>query len=417
MAKFLVKGHRKLNGEIYISGSKNTILALIPASILVKGKVIFKNVPRIKDVEVMLKIMQYLGAETLFQDNTLIIDTTNLEYRPLTINEVKQLRASILFLGPLLVRFGKIKSYLPGGDVIGARPLEAHFEGLQELGCKISVKGNMILGSFKKFQNDTIILKEASVTATETLIMASCLSSKKISLRLVSLEPHVQHLCRFLIKAGYRIKGTGTHFLEVSKGEKIKRLVSFYVNPDYIETASFLALTPVIKNKLILKNNDYESLDAILSVCKAMGVNYSLKKTDIILKPSLLKGAKIQTGLHPKFPSDAHPPFGVMATQAYGVSFIHEWLYENRFGYLNELKVMGANVEILDPHRAIIIGPTPLFGKEVGSLDIRSGISLLIGALYAYGETVINDVEKIDRGYEKIEEKLLNIGAYIKRLE
>ena len=416
MAKFLVRGHKKLNGEIKISGSKNLILALIPASLLIRGKIIFKNVPHIKDVETMIKIIEYLGANVNFEDDVLIINTKNIIYKPLLIPEVKNLRASILFLGPLLTLFGKIKSYLPGGDVIGARPLEAHFDALRELGCKIFVTNNIIYGSFKKFKNNRIILRETSVTATETLIMASCLSPRKIYLRLVSLEPHVQFLCKFLVSAGYNINGIGTHFLEVSKGERIKKELFFYIASDYIETASFIALTPIIQNKLILKNNDYDSLDSILNVCKIMGVKYSLSKNNIILKPSILKGTKIQTGLHPKFPSDAHPPFGVMATQAIGVSLIHEWLYENRFGYLNELKVMGANVEILDPHRAIIIGPTPLFGREVGSLDIRSGISLVIGALYAHGETIINDVEKIDRGYEKIEEKLLNIGAFIKRI-
>lgn len=418
MAKFIIKGGRKLEGKIKVGGSKNAILALIPASLLIKGKVIFKNVPRIKDVETMIRIMKHLGADISFENSTLEIGTRNVCYRDLLIPEVKSLRASILFLGPILAKFGEIKIFLPGGDVIGARPIETHLDGLKELGAEVEINGEVIEAKFKNFKNKKIILKEASVTATETLVMASVFSSKEIELRLVALEPHVQALCRFLNLAGYKINGIGTHFLKIRKGERIKKAIVFQVPSDYIESGSFLALAGATKSKILIEDVEIEELDSVFSILDEMGLNYEIKKKNILVKPSKIKaGKKIQTGLYPKFPSDLQPPFGVLATQAEGVTLIHEWLYENRFGYLNELKYMGANVEILDPHRAIIIGPTPLYGKEINALDIRSGISLLIAGLLAEGETILNEVEKIDRGYEKIEERLKNLGAEIKKIE
>jgi UDP-N-acetylglucosamine 1-carboxyvinyltransferase len=416
MSKLIIKGNKKLEGEIQVSGLKNAILTLIPASLLIDGETVFHNVPRIKDVEAMIKILNYLGVETNFINSTLIINTKNLSYQDLLIDEVKALRASILFMGPILTKIGKIKIHFPGGDVIGARPIDAHLKGLVDLGAEIETRDNLIIGKFKKFLKHEIILKEVSVTASETLIMAAALSKKPVKLRLVALEPHVQSLCEFLSLAGYKIKGMGTHFLEISRGSKIKKNIVFSVPPDYIEAGTFMALAPIIKNKIIIKKAPLENLDSIFITAKEMNINFEIKNQNIIIKPSQLKSTKIQTGLYPKFPSDLQPQFGILATQSKGVTLIHEWMYENRFGYLKEAEFMGANVEILDPHRAIIIGPTPLFGKEVKSLDIRAGISLLIAGLIAEGETIINEAEKIDRGYEKIEDKLNNLGAEIKRI-
>lgn len=416
MAKFIIKGSRKLGGKIKVSGSKNAVLALLPASLLIDGRVILKNVPNIKDVDVMIKILQYLGAEVEFDNSNLIIDTKNVYYRDLLIEEIEMLRASILFLGPILVKFGRIKIYLPGGDVIGSRPLDAHIQGLIDLGAKINFNKSFIEGRFLKFLNDNVILKEISVTASETLIMACALSKKPINLRLVALEPHVQSLCNFLICAGYNISGVGSHFLTIKKGEKIKKEIIFTVPFDYIEAGSFFALAPIVKDKIIIENSPVENLDAVFMIAKQMNINFEIKRRkDIVIKPSNPKGTKIQTGLYPKFPSDLQSPFGVLATQAKGVTFIHEWMYENRFGYLKEVEYMGANIEFLDPHRAIVIGPTSLFGRNVKSLDIRSGISLVIAGLYANGQTIIDEVEKIDRGYERVEEKLKSLGADIIR--
>ncbi|MCS7200705.1 MAG: UDP-N-acetylglucosamine 1-carboxyvinyltransferase [Patescibacteria group bacterium] len=417
MSRFIVRGGKKLKGEIKVSGSKNALSALLPASLLIKGRTIFKNVPKIRDVDTLIKILAYLGAEIRFDDSELLIDTKNVEYRDLLIPEVKLLRSSLLFLAPVLFRFGRVRTYFPGGDVIGARPIDTHLDGLSQLGAKFNIKGEIIEGTFEKFDNTLVLLRESSVTATETLMLASCFSKKEIDLRLVALEPHVQALGRFLMLAGYSVKGLGTPFLRIKKGQRINKEVIFKIPPDYIEAGTFIALAGATKSEILIVNANPEELDSVFSIMKEMRFDYEIKHSSILVKPAKLRGTKIQTGLYPKFPSDLQPPFGVLATQAEGVTLIHEWLYENRFGYLNELKLMGANVEILDPHRAIILGPTPLYGKEVNSLDIRAGITLLIGALLAEGETVINEVEKIDRGYEKIEERLRMIGADIKRVD
>ena len=418
MAKFIIQGGRKLEGKIKVSGSKNAILALIPATLLVEGRVIFENVPRIRDVEVMIKIMEHLGAKINFEGSRLEIDTKNIGYQDLLLPEIKALRASILFLGPVLVKFGKIKIFLPGGDIIGSRPIETHLEGLKNLGAEIEINGEVIEGKFSQFKNHRIILKESSVTATETLIMASTFSSREIQLRLVAFEPHIQALCCFLNLAGYEIEGIGSPFLKIKKSSRLNaKEIVFSVPPDYIEAGSFIALAGATKSKILIEDLDPEELDSVFVILDEMKLNYEIINKSILVKPSKLKAAKkIQTGLYPKFPSDLQPLFGTLATQAEGVTLIHEWMYENRFGYLNELKYMGANVEILDPHRAIIIGPTPLFGKEIQALDIRSGISLLIAGLLAEGQTIINEAEKIDRGYEKIEERLKNLGAAIERV-
>lgn len=415
MSKLIIYGGKRLEGKVKVSGSKNAILSLIPASLLIEGKIIFKNVPKILDVERMISILKYLGSEIILENSTLIIDNRNIGYKDLLIPEVKTLRASVLFLGPILAKFGKIKTFLPGGDVIGARPLSTHFRGLQDLGANIFQNGETIEGKFKNFKNSFVILKEISVTASETLIMFSAFSKKDISLRMVATEPHVQVLCAFLNKAGFEIKGIGTPFLKIKKGKKIKKEVIFENSSDYVEAGTFIALGGATKSKIIIEKANPNELDAVFSLANEMNLKYEVKKDKIFIYPSKLKGTKIQTGLYPKFATDLQPPFGVLATQAEGASLIHEWMYENRFSYLKELKDMGANVEIFDPHRALIIGPTSLFGKEVESLDIRAGISLIIAGLIAEGKTIINEAEKIDRGYERIEEKLKNLGAEIER--
>jgi len=416
MAKFLIRGGKKLEGKIKISGSKNAALPLISASLLISGRVILKNVPQISDVEVMLEILKMLGAEIKRDDSMVIINTKNLDYRDLLTPLISKLRASILFLAPILFRFGKIKMSLPGGDIIGARPITTHLEALRALGAEIEVKNGIIEGEFKKFKSFEVVLKEISVTASEVVLMASVFSPKPVKLKLLALEPHVVSLEKFIQKLGYKVKGLGTHFVTISRNKNIKKEIAFEVPYDYIEAATFLALASATRSNIIIENAPLEDLDSVFLTAKEMNVNFEIKKKTIVIKPSKLKGTKIQVGYHPKFPTDAQPPFGVLATQAEGVTLIHDWMYENRFSYLNELNLMGANTELLDPHRAIIIGPTPLYGKEVRSLDIRSGISLIIAGLIAQGETIIHEAEKIDRGYEKIEEKLTKVGAEIYRI-
>ncbi|MCS7183989.1 MAG: UDP-N-acetylglucosamine 1-carboxyvinyltransferase [Patescibacteria group bacterium] len=415
MSKIIIRGGKKLSGEISVCGSKNATLPILAASILIEGKIILENVPQITDVEVMMKILNYLGAEIVRDNKNLIINTKNIYYRDLLLEEVKQLRASILFIGPMLIKFKKIKIFLPGGDIIGARSIDPHLKAFEDLGCRFILNNQIIEGYFEELKSQKIILREISVTASENLIMFSSFSKKPINLRLVAIEPHIQTLCFFLKKAGFEIKGIGSHFLTVNKGEKIKKEIKFKIPPDNIETATFLSLGLSTKSKIKILNNNLNELDSLIIVLKDMGANFEFKGNSIITYPSKLKGTKIQTGLYPKLATDFHPPVGVLATQAEGVTLIHEWLYENRFGYLKELSQMGANIEILDPHRAIVIGPTPLVGKEIKALDIRSGAALIIGASLAEGETIIYDAQIINRGYENIVGRLKSLGLEIKQ--
>ncbi len=417
MSILVIKGGRKLEGEIKVSGSKNTALKIIAGSLINRGINVLYNVPKILDVLWLLDILKYLNCKVIWENNKLIIDSSQIKNKDLNIEEVKKLRASIVLLGPLLGLFHEIKIARPGGDIIGARSINVHLNSLSELGCEFS-SGEVLTGKFKRLENDTVILKESSVTATETLLLFSAFSTKPIKIRLAATEPSVVSVCKFLQKLGVKIKGIGTPFLEIVGPKNFRKKVEFKIPPDPIEAGTFIALAGATKSNLLIKNiNPYE-LDSVFIVMKEMGFKYEvLDKKIKIYKNNNLKSTKIQVGLYPKFPSDLQPPFGALATQAEGVTLIHDWMYENRFSYINELVYMGANAEILDPHRALIIGPSALKGKEIRSLDIRAGAALVIAGLIAEGETIIYEAEKIERGYENLVEKLKKIGAKIEKIE
>ena len=411
---FKIRGQSKIKGEVEVSGSKNASLAILAASILVKGKVFLENVPNLLDVIEMFKIIESLGGKVFYEKNNVLIETKNLNSFKPNPEPIRKIRGSVNFLGSILARFGKVEIPYPGGDVIGSRPIKTHIDALKELGV-VFEESEIIKGTVRNKKGGSLILKESSVTATQILLMyANCLNSP-LEIRLAATEPSVTSLCRFLQKAGVKILGVGTPFLKVYPS-KIKNFVKFKIPPDNIETGTWIALGAASKSEIKIKKINLEDLDSILVVLNEIGVPYKIEKDCITIEKNKkpLKAIKLQTGLFPKFPTDLQAPFGVLLTQANGVSLIHDWLFESRFGYLLELNKMGANTEILDAHRAIIIGPTPLYGKEISSLDIRSGAALVIASVIAQGDSVIFEAEKIYRGYEKIDEKLKNIGVNIK---
>lgn len=415
MNQFVITGGKRLKGNVLIGGCKNSSLPILAAALLTRGTIILDNLPRLLDVLNLIKLLELLGAKATWQNNhRLNLDTTQLDYQPLLVEEVKKLRGSILLLGSLLARFRRAELALPGGDVIGARPLDVHFEALTTLGADIDVD-TIINASFSRLKTREVVLTETSVTATENLLIFCSLLPTSIKLKLAATEPSVQTLGAFLQQLGVKIDGLGTPFLTIRGCKTLKKLVRFTLPPDPIEIATFAALAAATKSQLNILNARRDVLDALLLTLRAMNVNFKFLKNKLSFYPSTIKATKIQTGLYPKFLSDMHPPFGVLATQARGVTLIHDWLYENRFGYLNELVLMGANAQILDPHRALVIGPTPLIGKEIRSLDIRSGAALIIAGLVAHGETIIQDADKIDRGYENIDGRLRQLGAAIER--
>jgi len=413
---FKIKGQNKIGGKVSVSGSKNTALAVLAASVLVKGKVILENVPEISDVLDAFKIIESLGGKVQYQDNLAVIDNKNIEnYQP-DPERVKKIRGSINFLGSILARLGKVEMPYPGGDVIGSRPIKTHLDALREMG--VLVKEEEILKCYARSSSvGKIVLKESSVTATQVLLMYASSLKKPLEIKLCATEPSVTGLIDFLTAAGLKIKGRGTPFLKIFPS-KIKKFVRFKIKPDNIEAGTWIALAGATKSELFIENLPQDELESVFLVCQEIGIPFKFTKKGIIVlknqKP--LRATKIQTGLFPKFPTDLQAPFGVLLTQASGISLIHDWLFESRFGYLLELNKMGANTEIIDAHRAIIIGPTPLHGKEISSLDIRSGAALVIAGIIAEGITTINEAEKIYRGYEKFDQKLKSIGVNLEVL-
>lgn len=415
MSKFIVKGGKQLEGEIYVSGSKNAALPIIAATLLTHQKSVIKNIPLIKDVLVMVELIKSVGAKVILENRSLFVDSSSITSNQPDKTLGGKLRGSILLLGPMLSRLGSIKIPYPGGDLIGPRPIDTHLNVLKQLGVKVQTDRILELKA-KKLKGTKIILSEASVTATENVLMAAAKSQGKTILRLAAMEPHVSELARCLVSMGARIEGIGTTTLKI-KGVKNLNGLKYTLEPDPIETGSFAILAATTKSNVTIKNVNFDELDAVLMKLSEIGVNWSQNGTDLIIqnpqKP--YQATKIQTGLYPSLPTDLQSPFGVLATQAQGTSLIHDWLYEGRLAYINELRKMGANAFVLDPHRAMVHGPTPLYGKEIHSLDIRSGMTMIIAALAAQGQSIIHEAEIIDRGYEQIEVRLQHLGAEIER--
>ena len=418
--KFIINGGKHLKGEVSVRGFKNSATPIIAATILNKGKTILDNIPRIGDVLTMLDILKSCGSKQRWLDEY-SIEIDNSEFSPESIDQVlvKKIRSSVLLVGSMLARFKKFKLATPGGCHIGARPLDTHLEAFKEMGVKISFdekRGlyNLVLNEIKE---NKIILKEISVTATENLLMFG--ADNNLEIRLAATEPHVVDLCRFLEKLGVGISGAGTNFLLIKKRKSLAaKKISHKIINDPIEAGTFAVLAAATKSNILIKGCDPEFLDAPIMKLRDFGVSFDVGDNFIRVngKASVLKAAKIQTLPYPGFPTDLQAPFGVLATQAKGSSLIFDIMYEGRLKYINELKKMGADAVILDPHRAIITGPTVLEGAEIESLDLRAGATLVIAALLAKGKSVIGNIEQIDRGYEKLDERLAKLGAEIKRL-
>ena len=416
---FIIRGGRELRGEISVSGSKNTALPCIAAALLTKEPVMLENVPDILDVRLMAEIAKGLGAQVEWasQERRLTIRAANLSSFALDDALARKLRGSLLFSGALIGRLGGASLPYPGGDAIGARPLTTHLSALLALGVSIEDNGRVILDG-KNIRGALVALEETSVTATENTILAAVLAPGKTVIRLAACEPHVQELIKMLAGMGANIRWSGVSEI-TTEGVEALRGAEFRLNPDELEISSFAALAAATRSEIAIRGVLPEYLDAVLLQLAKMGVEFRLSGDILsISKPRRsYQGFRLQSGLYPKLGSDHLPPFAVLATQAAGTSLIHEWLYEGRLRYIDELQKMGANAMILDPHRALIIGPTPLSGREISSLDIRSGMTLIIAALTAAGETRISDIHHIDRGYEKIDERLRALGAEIQRIK
>ena len=420
MSKFLITGGTKLNGVIKVSGSKNSALPLLAASLLGDSPSVFTNVPVIKDVEVMGRLIEKLGAKVEgLGTGTLKINPGSLSSYELDPALTERIRGSVILAAPLIARFGKAIITPPGGDQIGERLLDTHFSMMQKFGVKIKKENGKYLLSWDKKKEGNIFLEEASVTATEMALMLGSNTKGDIVLEDVASEPHVVDLADYLNKSGMKIKGAGTNTVRISKGKLLKG-VSHRVIPDHIEGATLAIAAAITGGKVIIKDVVYEHYKIILNYLSQMGVSYKFAGKDAIqILPSKLvaKRRKFQTRPWPGFPTDLMSPFIVLATQTKGTVLCHDWMYEWRVFFVDDLISMGANIFIADPHRVIVTGPTKLNAEKVFCKDIRAGISIILAALVAEGVSTIDNVEMVERGYERIEERFKNLGAKIKRVD
>ena len=415
MSKFIVTGGHKLEGSITVGGNKNAALKLIPASLIGDFPSTFTNVPAISDVKAMLELIEKLGAKVEYKDHTVTIDPRTLTSFDLDPDLSAKFRASVVLAAPLLVKFGKAIVTPPGGDQIGDRLLDTHFSMMQKMGVTMLRRDGRFFLDWAKPKAANIFLEEASVTATEMgLIMASSLS-EETKIDDAACEPHIVDLANYLTKIGAKIGGIGTNFMTISGGKLGG--AEHKVSTDHIEAGTFAVAAAITGGKIEIKGFDAEKFPMIMNYLSYMGVEYTIGNNLVTILPSKLKAQrrKFQTRPWPGFPTDLMSPFIVLATQTEGTVLCHDWMYEWRMFFVDDLISMGANIFIADPHRVIVSGPTPLMSERLFCKDIRAGISVILAALVADGRSVIENIEVVERGYENIEERLKGLGAKIIR--
>lgn len=416
--KFLIKGGVPLSGEVEIFGYKNSAGACLAAVLLSKKPVIIDNLPLISDILDQIEILKKMGAKIEWlSERKIKIESDNIDPERIPADLFEKMRVSVLLVGPLLARFKKIKIPHPGGDKIGLRPISTHIQALRDFDVRVEEKqGFYHFEAPEKLEGKRVVLKEFSVTATGILMMLAAMTKGKTIIELAAAEPQIQDLGNLLEKMGATISGQGTHSI-IIEGKQELNGAEFKISPDLLEVGTFLIAIALTNGRAEIKNVNHEHLIMFLKKMKEIGVNFELGQNKILVNPSSeFFPAKIQTLPYPGFPTDLQPQTSVLLTQAKGKSLIHETLYENRFQYLQELRKMGADIEITDPHRALIFGKTELTGCKLSAPDIRSGAAFVLAGLAAKGETLISNISQIERGYEKIEEKLKKLGAQIEKI-
>lgn len=424
MERFIVEGGHRLDGTIRPAGNKNAALPILAASLLTDEPVTLSNVPAIDDVRVLVGLVEKLGVSVeRIDENVLRVHAKEVSGSVPDPEESRQIRGSILLAGPLLARTGNATVTRPGGDAIGRRRLDTHLLALEKLGAKVETAATEYRLRVDRLRGARIFLDEASVTATENAVMAAVLASGSTLIYNAAAEPHVQDLCRFLNLLGARIGGIGTNSIAV---EGVERLGGgeFRIPSDHIEVGSYIGLAAVTRSEIVIEDAVPDYLEGVLPVFAKLGVEVEVEGSairvpkDQDLKVQYELGSaipKIDDGPWPLFPADLLSIMIVIATQAEGTVMIFEKMFESRLFFTDRLIEMGASIILCDPHRAIVVGRSRLHGARITSPDIRAGMALLIAALCAKGESVIHNVQQIDRGYERIEERLGRLGARITR--
>lgn len=415
MQKLIIEGPTKLEGSIKTAGSKNHVLPMLAAMLLTTEDVMLHNVPDIVDVEIMLQILESYGVRIERTRGGVVCNASNAKSQSISPELTRKLRASLLVLGPAMARFGEAKLGFPGGDLIGARPMDSHINGLKSLGAKVIDSSDRIelKGQLKA---NRVLLDEISVTATENLILASVITQGTTEIRMAATEPHVVALCEFLNSLGAKIGGIGSNVLIIEGVDKLHGGEG-HIIPDYLESGTFAIAAAATRGDLIIEDFVIDDHDALLNTFSRMGVKYKAisENTLHVMPTKKMKATKIRTDIYPGFPSDLQAPMAVLFTQAEGVSEIFETMYEGRLQYLFELQRMGAHVNVRDSHVGLIEGPSVMHGTDLISFDVRAGATVLIAALIAHGKTTIDRIEHIDRGYEHFDGRLRALGARISR--
>lgn len=414
MHKIIIEGGKELSGEIKISGSKNSAVALVPAAVLCDEEVTIANVPNISDIDALDEILNHLGATVTRNDDMIKIDSSKIENKVIPEVISKKLRASYYFMGALLSKFKKVEMYFPGGCSIGARPINLHLKGFEALGAKVQDKDNMFVITADNLRGAKINLDFASVGATINIMLAAVKAEGTTVISNAAKEPHIVNVATFLNNMGAKISGAGTSEIKIVG---VNHLHSCFheVVPDYIEAGTYMILASIIGKKVTVSNIIPDHLESLISKLEDIGVPMEIGIDFIrISAPDKLMATNIKTQVYPGFPTDLQQPMATLLTQAVGKSIINETIWENRFLNLNELNKMGATTELLSNSKAVIVGPTKLHGKKVKATDLRAGASLVIAGLVADGKTTIENADYILRGYEGIVDKLTKVGAKIK---
>lgn len=419
MSKYIIHGGRPLNGTISVGGCKNAVLPIMAAALLSNQKSIIKNIPDTADVKIMAQIIASTGAYiNQIDKNSWEISGNSINNCAIQPELARKMRASILLVPSLLFHCKKITFPHPGGCVIGQRPLDTHFEAMKSLGVKISMDSKNYNADASDLHGAKIFLDEVSVTATENAMMLATITPGETIIEPAACEPHVFDLANFLIKAGAKIEGAGSHKITITGVESLNGVEEYSVMPDNIEISTYAIAAVATKGELTINNIVPDHLNPIIHKLKQMGANIEVIENSLVIhKTEKLNSVRLQIDTWPRLPTDIQAPFGVLATQAEGTSLVHDWLYEKRLAYTDDLIRMGANITVCDPHRALITGPTQLYGAKIFSPDLRAGMALVIAALIAEGKSEIEHIELIDRGYEDLENRLKSLGANIERVE
>jgi UDP-N-acetylglucosamine 1-carboxyvinyltransferase len=425
MESFVIEGGTPLSGRVSAAGNKNGALPILAATLMASEPVVLSNVPRIRDVETMLALLADVGADVEWVGpNEVRIDSGNASKVELDPELCSRIRASFLLAGPLLARFGRASVPPPGGDVIGRRRLDPHIHALAELGAEIEINGRFDMRT-DGLRGRRIFLDEASVMATENAIMAAAVAQGETVVGNAACEPHVQDLCRFLCSLGASIEGVGSNVLRIRGVQRLSG-GEWRIAPEHIEVASFIGLAAVTGGDVTVENVAIDDLVPILPVFSRLGVEVELRDSSVRIPPGQRlrieddlgdQIPKIEDGPWPAFPADLTSIALAVATQAEGTVLIFEKMFENRLFFVDKLVSMGARIILCDPHRAVVTGPAKLYGQRMASPDIRAGMAMLIASLCAEGISTIGNVGEIDRGYERIDERLRALGARIERVE